>query len=49
MQEAWLRLHRTGDDRIDNLDAWLTTVDGRVCLDSLLACLSVDGPGRRGF
>src|SRR5687768_5629784 len=35
VQEAWLRLHRTGDDRIDNLDAWLTTVVGRVCLDML--------------
>jgi RNA polymerase sigma factor (sigma-70 family) len=37
VQEAWLRLDRTGDDRIDNLDAWLTTVVGRVCLDMLRA------------
>jgi RNA polymerase sigma-70 factor (ECF subfamily) len=35
IQEAWLRLHRTTDDAIDNLDAWLTTVVGRVCLDML--------------
>ena len=37
VQEAWLRLHRIDDDRIDNLDAWLTTVVGRVCLDMLRA------------
>ncbi|MEV4344094.1 sigma-70 family RNA polymerase sigma factor [Actinoplanes sp. NPDC049596] len=35
VQEAWLRLDRTGTDKIDNLDAWLTTVVGRVCLDML--------------
>nr|WP_221376533.1 sigma-70 family RNA polymerase sigma factor [Actinoplanes polyasparticus] len=35
VQESWLRLNRTGADRIDNLDAWLTTVVGRVCLDML--------------
>ncbi|SNY35259.1 sigma-70 family RNA polymerase sigma factor [Paractinoplanes atraurantiacus] len=35
VQEAWLRLDRTGPDSIDNLDAWLTTVVGRVCLDML--------------
>lgn len=37
VQEAWLRLNRTGDAGIDNLDAWLTTVVGRVCLDMLRA------------
>jgi RNA polymerase sigma factor (sigma-70 family) len=37
VQEAWLRLNRTGADGIDNLDAWLTTVVGRVCLDMLRA------------
>lgn len=26
VQEAWLRLHRTGETTIDNLPAWLTTV-----------------------
>jgi RNA polymerase sigma-70 factor (ECF subfamily) len=25
VQEAWLRLHRTGSDAIDNLPAWLTS------------------------
>ena len=35
VQESWLRLNRTGADGIDNLDAWLTTVVGRVCLDML--------------
>jgi RNA polymerase sigma-70 factor (ECF subfamily) len=35
VQEAWLRLDRTGPDGIDNLDAWLVTVVGRVCLDML--------------
>jgi len=35
VQEAWLRLHRTGTGGVDNLAAWLTTVVGRVCLDML--------------
>jgi RNA polymerase sigma-70 factor (ECF subfamily) len=35
VQEAWLRLDRTGDDGIDNLAAWLTTVVARVCLTML--------------
>jgi DNA-directed RNA polymerase specialized sigma24 family protein len=36
VQEAWLRLNRnTGD--VDNLDAWLTTVVGRICLNMLRA------------
>ncbi len=35
VQEAWLRLSRTGDEAIDNLGGWLTTVVGRVCLDML--------------
>jgi len=35
VQEAWLRLSRTDPTTIDNLDAWLTTVVGRVCLDLL--------------
>jgi RNA polymerase sigma factor (sigma-70 family) len=37
VQEAWLRLHRTGSDSIDNLPAWLTTVVARVALDMLKA------------
>jgi RNA polymerase sigma-70 factor, ECF subfamily len=35
VQEAWLRLDRAGPGGIDNLEAWLTTVVGRVCLDML--------------
>ncbi|MEV0475549.1 sigma-70 family RNA polymerase sigma factor [Streptomyces prunicolor] len=35
VQEAWLRLDRTGGDGIDNLTAWLTTVVSRICLDML--------------
>lgn len=35
VQEAWLRLSRTGGDGVDNLSAWLTTVTSRVCLDML--------------
>jgi RNA polymerase sigma-70 factor, ECF subfamily len=35
VQEAWLRLHRSGPEGVDNLPGWLTTVVGRVCLDML--------------
>jgi RNA polymerase sigma-70 factor, ECF subfamily len=35
VQEAWLRLSRTGAQEIDNLGGWLTTVVARVCLDML--------------
>ena len=35
VQEAWLRLSRTGPESIDNLGGWLTTVVSRVCLDML--------------
>ena len=35
VQEAWLRLQRTGSTGVDNLGGWLTTVVGRVCLDVL--------------
>jgi RNA polymerase sigma factor (sigma-70 family) len=55
VQEAWLRLARTGTNGIQNTRAWLTTVVARVCLDmlrsrkarrevSLDAPLPVDGP-----
>ncbi|WP_415947428.1 RNA polymerase sigma factor SigJ [Streptomyces sp. KLOTTS4A1] len=37
VQEAWLRLSRSDEHRIDNLGGWLTTVVGRVCLDMLRA------------
>jgi RNA polymerase sigma factor (sigma-70 family) len=35
VQEAWLRLSRSDAGNIENLNAWLTTVVGRVCLDML--------------
>ncbi|HEX5191722.1 MAG TPA: sigma-70 family RNA polymerase sigma factor [Solirubrobacteraceae bacterium] len=35
VQEAWLRLNRTGGTEIADLRAWLTTVTSRVCLDML--------------
>ena len=35
VQEAWIRLDRTGAGGIDNLGGWLTTVVARVCLDML--------------
>ena len=35
VQEAWLRLSRSQSSAIQNLDGWLTTVIGRVCLDML--------------
>lgn len=35
VQEAWLRLDRTGSEGIENLGGWLTTVVARVCLDIL--------------
>ncbi|WP_335983947.1 MULTISPECIES: sigma-70 family RNA polymerase sigma factor [Streptomycetaceae] len=37
VQEAWIRLHRSDADAVENLDGWLTTVVGRVCLDMLRA------------
>jgi RNA polymerase sigma factor (sigma-70 family) len=37
VQEAWLRLDRAGEDQIENLRGWLTTVVGRVCIDMLRA------------
>ena len=37
VQEAWLRLHRSDDDGIDNLGGWLTTAVARVSLDMLRA------------
>ncbi|MFG2491754.1 RNA polymerase sigma factor SigJ [Streptomyces caniferus] len=35
VQEAWLRLSRSGTDGVANLGGWLTTIVGRVCLDQL--------------
>ncbi len=35
VQEAWLRLQRTGDEEIESLERWLTTVIARICLNLL--------------
>ena len=35
VQETWLRLSRVDEDGVDNLEAWLTTVVARVCLNML--------------
>ena len=35
VQEAWLRLARTGGEGIEDMRGWLTTVTGRICLDAL--------------
>jgi RNA polymerase sigma-70 factor, ECF subfamily len=37
VQESWLRLRRSDTSGVENLEAWLTTVVGRVCLDMLRA------------
>jgi hypothetical protein len=35
LQEAWLRLSGSDAEQIEHLEAWLTTVVGRVCLNML--------------
>ena len=35
IQEAWIRLNRSDADHIENLEAWLVTVVGRVALNML--------------
>jgi len=35
VQETWLRLQRTDPATIENLEAWLTTVVSRACVDQL--------------
>ena len=37
VQDAWLRLSRSGVSEVDNLGAWLTTIVARVCLNVLRA------------
>ncbi len=37
VQEAWLRLSRSGVAGVDNVGGWLTTVVARICLDMLRA------------
>jgi RNA polymerase sigma factor (sigma-70 family) len=35
VQDAWLRLTRSGTDQVENLGGWLTTIVARVCLNML--------------
>src|SRR3569833_2059916 len=35
LQEAWLRIRDQDPETIENMQAWLTTVVGRVCLNIL--------------
>ena len=35
VQDAWLRLSRSGVDEVENLGGWLTTIVARVCLNVL--------------
>lgn len=35
LQEAWLRIRDQDPERIENMQAWLTTIVGRVCLNML--------------
>jgi len=35
LQEAWLRIRDQHPEGIENMQAWLTTVVGRVCLNML--------------
>jgi RNA polymerase sigma-70 factor (ECF subfamily) len=37
VQDTWLRLSRAGASEVENLDAWLTTIVARVCLNMLRA------------
>ncbi|AKU15081.1 RNA polymerase sigma factor SigJ [Luteipulveratus mongoliensis] len=35
LQDAWIRVNRTGSNDINNVGGWLTTIVGRVCIDML--------------
>ncbi len=37
LQEAWIRTTRSDSSTIDNINGWLTTLVGRVCIDMLRA------------
>jgi RNA polymerase sigma-70 factor (ECF subfamily) len=37
LQEAWIRTTRSDSTTINNIDGWLTTLVGRVCIDMLRA------------
>src|SRR6266571_5264189 len=50
VQEAWLRLSRSGADGVENLGGWLTTIVARVSLNTLRSRISrregpMDPPG----
>jgi RNA polymerase sigma factor (sigma-70 family) len=45
LQEAWLRIRDQDPGAVDNMQAWLTTVVGRVCLNMLRS----RGARREGF
>jgi RNA polymerase sigma factor (sigma-70 family) len=35
VQDAWERVNRAGADDVENLNAWLTTIVARICLNTL--------------
>src|SRR5690349_6213404 len=35
VQEAWLRIRRQDSASVENMQAWLTTIVGRICLNML--------------
>ena len=35
LQEAWLRIRRQDPASVENMQAWLTTIVGRICLNML--------------
>jgi RNA polymerase sigma factor (sigma-70 family) len=37
LQEAWLKIRDQDPERVENMQAWLTTIVGRVCLNTLRA------------
>ena len=43
LQEAWLRIREQDPASIENMEAWLTTVVGRVCLNVLRSRAEHDG------
>ena len=54
LQEAWLRIRNQDPASVENMQAWLTTVVGRVCLNMLRSRASATRgalgarPGSRG-
>ena len=50
LQEAWLRIRDQDPESVENMQAWLTTVVGRVCLNTLRTTGGIFGscPGPGG-